>query len=347
MDASSPAASQSFSSASRQTARNSYKLAVKYFVNKSFAKSYELVSRLYDASFDQVSSGVIPPLLFTQIVNLHLTLLALILDESKNVVVALSDSDRAAHVAALADGDVLKRTQQIYGSDPADLPSEIVHSYCASLVASRNSVFAEDAAYLARIDQVVYTYVAYDCDPASDDPAAALRAKVASLYVFEVLPSLGKYAEARNFIERHFGAGAPDALARLQRVRTEREAEREAEQQRQAQRQAQRDARDAREAKPPAEDLHYRTLRQIRELGAAPPAPAPRRDVAGFHVAQLRQRLIYQWQLSRAYLEDNYPVILVVVVALLMGTRFVRTRRINLREKLFDTVRMAFKVSYL
>lgn len=344
MDASSPSASQSFSSASRQSARNSYKLAVKYFVNKNFAKSYELVSRLYDASFDQVSSGVIPPLLFTQIVNLHLTLLALILDESKDVLVALSDSDRASRVAALAEGDVLKRTQQIYGTDPADLPSEIVHSYCASLVASRHSVFAEDAAYLARIEQVVYTYVASDCDPGSDDVAAAHRAKVASLYVFEVLPSLEKYAEAQSFIEQHFGAGAPEALERLQRMRTEDEAERGAEQQRQAQ----RDARDAREAKPPAEDLHYRTLRQIREQGGAPPpAPAPRREAAAFHAAQLRQRLLYQWQLSRAYLEENYPVIVVVVVALLMGTRFVRTRRINLREKLFDTVRMAFKVSYL
>lgn len=349
--------SQSFSSTSKKNVNNNYKLAVKYFMNKSFQKSFELIAKLYEKSFHQFSTGVIPEQLFIKIVNFYLIQVGIILDSSrKDVQVKLTPIEEVSCKNQLATDNVITQLREIYGSTDG-IPYEIVYNLYTSLFINRHEL-VDEKTLLDKFNSIIYTV------GADDDDDVFLR-KLLDLYVFEVLPSYNKFDEARNLIQTHaiysHGDELESNLSKLAAIKSESLKNSEIERKRKLESLAKKKElekleKQRAEEQKREENLNYRTLKQIRNshstesAESTPSSRNPSHNSSSSKVAdlaKLKQRLFYQLNISKEFLVDNYPVLVVVIISLLVSTRFIRSRKINVKEKLMETLRMALKVSYL
>lgn len=339
--------SQSFSASSKKTVTNNFNLAVKYFMNKNFHKSYEIVSGLYEKCFNQYNTGVIPELLFIKVVNLYIIEAGLILDTSRrDVQVKLPPAEKSQVLKQLAGDGLLDELTAIYGSQVA-VPVEILYNLHTTLFINKEVFQIAEAAFLTRIESIVYS-------PHEEQDSPFFK-KLCDLYVYEVLPSYNKYGESEKFMEQSPLYSSETDFQRLSQIKQdmqkrEDEEKRKKQERLNKQRESEKLEQQRLQEQKNDENLTYKTLKQIKKQAASESTPStvPSRPLpAANDLALIKQKLVYQLNLSKNYLLDNYPVILVIVLTFLLGTRFIRSRKINLKEKLVDTMKMALKVTYL
>ena len=100
-------------------------------------------------------------------------------------------------------------------------------------------------------------------------------------------------------------------------------------------------------------DLKYRSLKQIKqehekERTLKSNHLSLSHDKSNTpHINQLSLRAQYVMNLSKSFFMKNYTIILVILAMGFISTKLLRTRRINIKEKLRETLSMAFKVTYL
>lgn len=341
------------SSAPQSVIVNDYKLAVKFFMSKDFDKSYLLILKLHSVAYKNFKSGSIDEDIFVKIVTLYLTELGLLLnskDASSSFL--LSRKEKKELIDKLRRSTYLDAFYEIYGSI-ARVPSELLYQVCLVNYSCQNDIKGDDERFLVKQFDSLYSLLDFR-GKASDK----YMKRLVDMYVFNVLPDSDDFIKARSLVESNPLIDTEEGRKRLKELQEVKKQEKKLKDKQIKEREAKEAQRAAdEEAKRKAEqesaNLKYKSLKQIRrehensaELERLE-RNQPSRQNERNSIAYIRQRIEYLLRLTRTFCEKNYPVLVVIFIASLIAQRFIRTRRINVIEKLQDTFRMAFKITYL
>ncbi|CAK9441072.1 uncharacterized protein LODBEIA_P49410 [Lodderomyces beijingensis] len=316
----------------KQIERN-YKLALKQFINKSFPLAFRLSHQLYRCSFAEYRQGTISHNLLVKIISLYLVVTGVCLKDHRLDAVQ-------ANVArnSISSNEVTNLIRSIWD---ARVPCEIMYNFHLMMISNRDLI-SDEAEY---IRDVVGSVARLD---AGDKYAAKLR----DLAVFEILPVFNRFDDAAALLA---GDGDDDAEARekLARIKTEsQDRERRVELKRleDEKRKSELREREANEARKLAREsqLKYRSIREIQSGYSTDDkreSVVKKKKSRGNGREDLVVRLKYLTRLVMRYMERNYMVLIVLAILVFGSMPFLK--RADLRERFVETVKMAFKFTYV
>lgn len=322
--------SLSSSLTSNQLMKDKFNLAVKLFTNKSIDKSFQLISELYFKSFETLNKGLISEDFFISIVSFYLVEIGTGLSEK-----SLNTGDRKHVETIIAKEEILKQLKLVY----EEIPLQIWFNYYLLLITNPKLIKNEDK-FLANAANLYTSTVAVSQDPYAKD--------FVDLYVFEILPRFGRFETAESIIEQNslFDGSEKEKLKQIKdkqieadkeakKIQNEKAAAEKEAKKREAQKQKDLDAQ---------LNLNLRARREAEKLYDNETVPTtPKAD----HIGELQRKIRYLYNISKSFLKENSPVIVVLLLLFISVSRVLNVRRINVRQKLVDTVKMAFKITYL
>ncbi|KAG2733057.1 hypothetical protein G9P44_004047 [Scheffersomyces stipitis] len=330
---------------------NDYTLAVKLFMNKNFDKSFKLIKELYEQSFSEYGKGLITERLFVKIVNLYLVEVGLAL--SATATLRLSQIESHQIVTSLLNNEITKRLSEIYGSE-LNFPLEIVYNYNLLLVTNRELLIVDDSVFLNKVRRM-YSAIDYKADKDNK-----YLKKLVDLYTFEILPLFDEFDEARHVIESHpiFANDITASLKKVEDIQREKlniletERQKKLETKRLENEQKLKEVQKKKELEA-SQNLTYKSIKEIQKQYSAGESSTSRQSSAAVEdsspsqLQHIRDRLVYSLRMVSVYLKENSPIILIALLAIILSTKLINFRKLNLKDRLVETVRMAFKVSYL
>lgn len=341
--------SLSESSAPQSVILADYKLALKFFMNKDFEKSFLIISKLHSVAYRTFAKGAIQEEVLIKIVTLYLTEVGLLLN-SKDGTFQLPRKEKKELIDKLRLSQFLDSLYDIYGS-VAKIPSELLYQVFLVSYLCQHEIKQDDDRFLVKQFDNLYSLL--DFHGASNDKY--LR-RLVDMYIFNVLPDADDFYKAKELVDTNPLVDTEKGRIRIKELQEVKKQEKKLRDKKAKEREAQEAQRLAEERARKKEEqdnanLKYKSLKQIKrehenseELGRQSRSPA--RGSNG-SIQQLRHRLEYLMRLTRAFCEKNYPILVIVFIASLIAQRFIRTRRINVFQKLQDTFKMAFKITYL
>ena len=190
-----------------------------------------------------------------------------------------------------------------------DIPCEILYNYHLAHITNPKVLIGD-----GYFDQLHKDYLCPNNDK--------YKPKFMHLVVFEILPTFGKYKEAERLITD------PKDLEKLRKIQHLHE-EQKAQQRLAKQNQEKERAAALEQAK--QQTLKYKSIKEIQNSYEEE-----------HHEVQISQ-LSYIYNLVKTYLRENYLAVLVVLVLGISANRY----RTHLKEKIVETIKMAFKFSYI
>lgn len=336
------------SSAPQTVMLTDYKLALKLFMNKDFAQSFAIILRLHDAAYRNYERGLLSEDVFVKIATLYLTEVGLVLNprESLGLAFALSRLKKRQLAQLLEQSTYLDSLHRIYGS-LADVPLELLFQICLVYYTCQKAIRPDEPAFLPNMFRKVYHMI--DFQHARTDDRHLKR--WVDMFVFNVLPDADDFdtafalADTNPLLDRE---KATTKLRELHELKRQEKRLREKSAKESEAREAKRvEAENARKRKEKEEkNLKYMSLKQIQKEHTLEATPVPDKPQKAT-VEYVRARVEHFLELSRNSISKNSPVILLVLVLAFVSTAFLRRRRINLRDKLRETLLMAFKVTYV
>ncbi|KAI3403408.2 hypothetical protein KGF56_003829 [Candida oxycetoniae] len=311
---------------SNKQMEHNYKLALKQFMGKNFAGSFKLIHELYLDAFSEFKQGTISTNLLVKIINLYLVVVGVCLkDKRLNQV--------QANVArnSVTSNEVTNLIRAIWL--PNEIPYEITFNFNLMLILNQDLINNKDQ-YLHDLKK---SYI-------DIDESDKYGKKFLDLVKFEILPQLDQYDEAFRIIgnnleeKNKLATLKEEKLSNLQKTKNEKlEAERRAKEQ--------KDKEDAvARALAREQNLKYKSIKEIRrsyenernlESGKKTMKPSEQ---------DIKQKLMYLLSLVKVYLQKNVLILLVISAIVMSSGRYLRNA--NIRDKLVDTVKMAFKFTY-
>lgn len=346
------------SASTKSLLESDYKLALKFFMNKNFEKSFELTKKLHSHSFKSYVDGVIDEKLFTKIVTLYLTEIGLLLQKGSNVTShSLGRQEEPIVIKQLQEGKLLKDLLLVYRHDINSVPPVFLFNLFLVYYTNQKAIFKDNSKGLYNKMGEVYNVLNFR---RTDETERKFLKQLVDIFVYNVLPDVDEYSMAETIIALNpLYASSIDASNKyLNKIRTtNREEQRTArerlkEQEKLAKLQRDKEQRLEKEARE-NKDLKYRSLKQIQRENQVNPArsisksPEASRPSQQEQLARLFSKLSYYLSLTKDYLRENSPIILAVILFLVVSSSFVNYKKINLREKFKETIQMAFKITYM
>lgn len=326
---------------------NDYKLALKFFVNKDLAKSFSIVLKLHKLCYKHFELGTLREEYFIKIITLYLTEVGLLVNSRDNGgTYQLSRPEKKQLVKQLEEGfflDALYKTYEGIANIPLELLFQIflVNYTCQSMMTNEQ---------LAMVKQFRKVYSLLDFESHKGDK---YMKRWVDMYVFNVLPDAEDFTTAFQVAEENPLIDWQKAKTKLEELKELKKQEKKMRektasenQSREAKRLEQDKARQ-RKAKDES-DLKFKSLKQIRQEREKDERRKNTEERSpAFTLEQLKHRVSILAKASTSIVQKNSPVILVTILVAFLLSQFIRTRKINVREKLMETLKMAFKVTYL
>lgn len=306
---------------------NGYSLSLKFFMNKNLSKSFEILKPQYTCSFENLKSGVIDQSLFIKILNLYLTQAGLVLEKGTGFTVNKQDKQQILN--ELNDQTILSNLIEIY-QDINHIPSEILYNlYLIQYIGlDLNAV------------QTRLTKLYSKLDFSRNDKFIR---KILELYILKVLPECDLIDDAKTIIKENPLLEDKDTYFRkLARLQHEKELEQE--NQKRLEYQKTRDQKKKEANNKLEKDLKYKSLKQIKQAHQQEDALS---NVEANDEDPIISKLTYHFNLTRKYLLNNSPMLLLTLITLLIVTRYLKVKKVNIGQAIKETLKMAFKVSYL
>lgn len=326
--------SLSSSLSSGNLVENNYKLALKFFMNKNFEKSYEILRAQYKLVFKQYRSGVINDSLFIKIVNLYLTEVGLILQSNHEFKV--SKPEKQLLVNDLKQDIILSDLLEVY-EDFDRFPLEVLYNlYLINYIGLELSLVHQ------KFMKVYGKLDFYNSDPSEQK---FLR-KLLELLALKVLPELSLLEDSKQLVkENPLFQDKQFYMDKIEKLESDKRKHQEHQQhlkQKQVREQAQRDNEEKKN-----KDLKYKSLKQIKEANGQPDTPRSSSRSNSTDLNALRDKLLYNLRLTKKWLHQNSPLLLLAIVILFIISRVLKTRNVSVMKNLKETLGMAFKISYL
>lgn len=326
---------ESTSLSSGNLVENSYKLALKFFMNKNFEKSFDILKNQYHQGFKQLTAGVINELLFMKILNLYLTEVGLILQSNHEFKVSKLEKQQLIH--DLKQDTILTRLLEVYeGFDK--IPLEIL--YNLYLI---NYIGLDLPLVYKKLMQIYPNLNFYKGDD------KFLR-KLVELLAIKILPEMELLDDAKQLVkENPLLRDKSFYLDKINQIETDKLKQQEHQQhlkQKQIREQAQQEKKNKMD-----KDLKYKSLKQIKQAKAGENGDDVKDQTAPTNnntdLNALRDKLLYNFTITRKWLQKNSPLLLLAIIVMFIGRRVLKARNVNVMNNLKETLGMAFKISYL
>lgn len=293
---------------------DNYKLALKLFVNRNFEKLYAVARQLYSQVVGEYHRGLVSEKLLVKIVCLYIAELTTISQEDQSATTGVSIEQ------------VISDMERLFGNK-RNVPPEILYNYYLAVKPNKVALLV-----ILEINLILDTFQ-WRRD------GSKYEKNLAQLYV-DLLAEQERWDEAKSFI-----AGCPSFtttdLDQLEDWRHHKEEERKQTQVQKQKQEADQKQKKADQLRAQRErQLEFVKLNEMRTPARPPPEP----------VELLRSRLEWVMALSRKYLKENGIILAAVIVLLAISLRFVKLNRQNvnsIKQRVVDTVKMAFKVTYM
>ncbi|GEQ72624.1 hypothetical protein JCM33374_g6311 [Metschnikowia sp. JCM 33374] len=329
-----------------------YQLALKIFMNKDIARSFGMVRKLQPAVFRSFCRGFVSEPLFSKITTLYLTEVGLLLKpEEAGETLPIPQNEKEALANSLKTNVIFDQISHIYGS-VADAPSELIFHLFLVYYTCRHEIDTEKTSFV--LDKFISTYHQLEFQRREKDRHLK---RWFDMFVLNVLPDAGDFATAFAIADANPSFGGSDTVSKLKEVQDVKNKEILAAQKKKNDVQAQEAKRLAAEKEQHKKEtdeksLKYRTLKQIQadqeSRGSSRGTSVSKESsVSPPTLDRVRERLLHYYSISKSILQNNSPVILAVIVLVFIGGKFARARKVNLKQKLRDTLSMAFKVTYV
>jgi hypothetical protein len=321
---------------SNRVIEDNYKLALKLFVNKNYEKSWAIITDLFSQSVSEFQRGLIGEKVLVKVISLYLVELGVNLTQEPHLV----DDERANSLTSKA---LRNQLVDIFGTI-ATVPIELWYNYYL-IFATNRVLYAGDGQFVEDIDQL------YLAVPSS---TSKYYGKFVDLYVYEILPSLDRFDHANAVIGSNavYGEDISGAKAKLDMVRSDRQKQLDYEKQLHEERvRKQQEAQAEREALAKArsqKQLDYVKLTELSKSKDLAASSSDRRNSPSQSQVQvIMSRLRYVVGLTSAYIRQNGVILVAVLAVALISLRFINYRKLNLRERVSETIKMALKVTYM
>lgn len=318
---------------SNKLIEDNYKLALKFFVNRDVHNSWVIISSLYQQAIKEYEKGLIGEKLLTKIVSLYLIEIGYNLNNNRDQ--ALTNSLRNKTII----NNLAKVFTTLY-----NIPDEILYNYYLIHVTNWEYLIDGNRQFFEDLDQLYMNYKSFN--------NGKFYQQLIDLYTFEILPMVNKVDQARMIIETNQIYAnkrdyAKSKLSTIEKSKTDAEIkQKQINLEKQKQQQEEKLKKDQQLKLQREKQLEYVKLNELsksRDLSIPPQSNQPKLS----QLQVLKSRVTYLLSISSNYLKQSSPLILVVIMTILISTRFINYRKLNLRQKLKQTIEMAFKVSYL
>jgi len=313
---------------------NNYKLALKQFINKNFIGSFKLIHDVYYTSFNEYKQGTISEDLLIKIINLYLVVVGVCL-KNRHLDQALANAARNSFTS----NEIINQIKSIWLE--LDIPLEIKYNMQLVYISNPKDLINDEDSYLRNLKK---WYINIDTND-------KFGSKLLDLVKFEILPHFNQYDESERLI-----GDDESELAKLHKIKNEKDEY--LKKVKQDQIQAEKVAKEAQE-KQEAEarqkrkelNLKYSSIKEIvnnykqEDSRAAASVKDLNRRHQQSQSQNLQEKLAYVLRITKNYLARNSLVLVVLIVLILGSSRYLRNA--NVREKIVDTVKMAFKFTYV
>ena len=222
-----------------------------------------------------------------------------------------------------------------------DIPLEIKYNMQLVYISNPKDLINDEDSYLRNLKK---WYINIDTND-------KFGSKLLDLVKFEILPHFNQYDESERLI-----GDDESELAKLHKIKNEKDEY--LKKVKQDQIQAEKVAKEAQE-KQEAEarqkrkelNLKYSSIKEIvnnykqEDSRAAASVKDLNRRHQQSQSQNLQEKLAYVLRITKNYLARNSLVLVVLIVLILGSSRYLRNA--NVREKIVDTVKMAFKFTYV
>lgn len=332
-----------------------YKLSLKHFINKDFYKSYALITKLHDCCYRSFERNIISEQLFIKIVNLYLTQVGMLFyppEAEKRFQLPVPQKKELTE--RIRQNEFWNRLEEFYGN-ANEVPAALLYQvFLLNYACNKETNLTGQEAL---IDQFNKVYSTINFHVKSEADSEYLK-RFSELYIFKALPDIGEFDSALKLLEENPLLDPEQAKERLTNIRQaqiqmkdtlKREAEDRARKEKTEQiLEAENQEKEKKEA-----NLRYRSLKHIKQAREQELVGNNNQQALSHNSATVKA--LDEWilkakfllKLSNSFIQKNYLTLLVALVITLISRRFARARNLNLLEKFRETVRMAFKVTYL
>ncbi|CCG23822.1 hypothetical protein CORT_0E02350 [Candida orthopsilosis Co 90-125] len=325
--ANTPASGSTLSPNSNKLVENNYKLALKQFINKNFIGSFKLIHDVYYTSFNEYRQGTISEDLLIKIINLYLVVVGVCLKNKSLDQVSVNAARNS-----FTSNEIINQIKSVWLE--LDIPYEIKYNMQLVYI-SNQELICDKEGYLRNLKK---WYINIDTDDKFGN-------KLLDLVKFEILPQFNQYDESERLIGDN-----EEELQRLRQIKNEKEEYLNKVKQEQIQ--AEKLAKEAKikeeaEAKNAAKEsnLKYSSLKEIINNYNKEDSRAPVRNLDRQQSQSLKKKLTYILSITRNYLAKNSIVLVVLIILILGSSRYLRNA--NIKDKIVETVKMAFKFTYV
>lgn len=325
-----------------------YKLAMKSFINKEFQRSFPLISKTCAQALLSFSKGYMSEDLFVKIVILYLTELGLVLTSKDSQLFMLPKRERERLITELKEDQLGNQLEQLFGSI-SEIPSNLLYQLYLVYYTCTDILCVADSECVLRRFERAYAEI----DFAAPD---RFLNRFLDMYLYNVLPGAEKWHTAYSIAEANHAIDTQAAKARLQEIESSSKQEKKAQEQKKRERKQREEKlleqeKERQKKEREEKSLKYKSLKQIKQEtemeGTDLYGSSQKQESTVLSVAELKEKLVHFYELTRGNLAKYSPVLAAVLAILLLLLRVVNVRRINLREKIKETLAMAMKVTYM
>lgn len=340
---------------SKGVAESRYQLALKLFVSRNFEKSFRSIGQLYT----DITTGALkqqlhlPLVLVSNIVKLYLTEIGIIFARDD---VTLDNSERKTVLVSLKDDTLYFQLQDLYENQfQLEVPYDIWYTLLSAEFVLRNKIYSENqSTELVRKFQSAL-------DSMHSTPSDPSLKKLVDLFVFQVLPFYNMFDQSELIITQHpvYTNKMSESQTKLDRIRQKQRLKAEEERKMDLERKKLEQEIKAKEIlrKKELEKeklLKNRAIKEINNSYDKDSTLADRQRVLSeansssiSMLSKLRSRISYLASISQDFVKENSLIILAAILIAFLTSKFVNLKKINIREKFAETIKMAFKVTYL
>lgn len=325
-----------------------YASALKSFMNKDFDKSFPQILKTCSQSFISYEKGYLGQEMFSKIVCLYLTELGLVLSSKESQVFMLRRKERDQLIQDLKQGLLMTKLNKLFGSI-MEIPSSLLFLLHLVYFTCQHHLCVEDPNFVLR--QFESTYASIDTTKVDKN-----LTRLVEMYIFDVLPSADKWRAAYSIAETNpLFRDSDEAVCKLKekekvhkqetKLREQRHKERQEIERKLAEQEKERQRKKAEE-----KSLKFKSLKKIQKdiqkekLDSSFPIVP---DTSAFSTAEIKERLVYLYRLTRSQSQKYAPVVTCIIVIILVFFRVMNVKKINIREKIRETLSMAMKVTYM
>lgn len=323
--------------------RNDYDLAMKFFVNKNFEKSYKIIENSYNLAFKEYPSGFADDSLFIKILCLYYVEIGILLNPSNSDSLFLTDAEVKQLEVTLRESQYLDKLCESFG-EINHIPSKVL--YNLYLLYSVNGDIVNTNAlkkkYYDAIEKIDWQYKTDDI----------FLKKFLDHFVFHILAEAGDFDEASYIIEHNalYSSSITSSIEKLSNIKLSLERQRKEEAERNRKTKEKQKQLESQNLKGKGQKSNqYKSLNELckTKLIDDDNFESKEKNLQSLNTNSILTRVKYLISLVHNYVNENSIQLIGIMLLALIFPLLFKRKSAQILGKLKDTIKMAVRISYV